>query len=322
MNGRERFLETMRYGTPDRVPYFEEGLRPNVLQAWRKQGLKGDLGKLFPLDQREEVDLDVTPHPWPREWPSGRDELKAFARRFDPDDRSRLPDGWKKNLPGWKSREHVLMLRVHIGFFESLGVDGWDRLHSLIVQLHRDSGLVAETMRVQGECVAALTERVLQEIEIDAAVFSEPIGDNNGPLISPKMYKEVVLSSYSPILEVLRRHSVEVVILRTYANARALIPVLLEAGIGCLWACEVNTAAMDYRSLRAEFGRELRLIGGIDLDVLRQDREAIRREIEDKVPPLLAQSGYMPLADGRVRADIPFENYAYYRELLEKVTTR
>jgi hypothetical protein len=28
----------------------------------------------------------------------------------------------------------------------------------------------------------------------------------------------------------------------------------------------------------------------------------------------------VPLADGRVREDIPFENYVYYRELLEKVT--
>ena len=64
----------------------------------------------------------------------------------------------------------------------------------------------------------------------------------------------------------------------------------------------------------------MRLIGGIDLDVLREGKEAIRREIEEKVPPLLEQGGYVPLADGRVRADIPFENYVYYRELLEKVT--
>jgi hypothetical protein len=78
---------------------------------------------------------------------------------------------------------------------------------------------------------------------------------------------------------------------------------------------------MDYRSLREEFGHGLRLIGGIDLDVLREGREAIRSEVEEKVPPLLAQGGYVPLADGRVREDIPLENYIYYRQLLEKVTS-
>jgi uroporphyrinogen decarboxylase len=76
---------------------------------------------------------------------------------------------------------------------------------------------------------------------------------------------------------------------------------------------------MDYRDLRQEFGRELRMIGGIDLDALRHDREAIRREVEEKVPPLVADGGYVPLADGRIRADVPFDNYAYYRQLLQKV---
>ena len=324
MNGRQRFLETMRFGRPDRVPYFEEGLRREVLKAWRKQGLRAnaDLAKMFSTDRREEIALDVEPHPYPEKLPCSRQDLKDFERRFDPDDRSRLPEDWRKHLPGWRQREHVLMLRVHIGFFESMGVNGWGRFHDLMKLIHNDPGLVRDMMWVQGEFVAALTERALQDVEIDAAVFSEPIGDNHGPLISPQAYTDIVLSSYWPILDVLRRHTVKVIILRTYANARLLIPALLEHGIDCLWACEVNTEAMDYRSLRQEFGRDLRLIGGIDLDALRQDKQAVRREVEEKVPPLLAQGGYVPLADGRVREDIPYGNYVYYRQLLEKVTTR
>jgi hypothetical protein len=30
--------------------------------------------------------------------------------------------------------------------------------------------------------------------------------------------------------------------------------------------------------------------------------------------------GFVPLADGRVRKDIPLENYLYYRRLFEEVT--
>jgi uroporphyrinogen decarboxylase len=95
---------------------------------------------------------------------------------------------------------------------------------------------------------------------------------------------------------------------------------MLKWGFNCLWACEVNIEEMDYRNIRQEFGRELRLIGGIDLDALRRDKDTIRREIEEKVPPLVADGGYVPLADGRIRADVPYENYVYYRELLQKVT--
>ncbi len=41
MNSRQRFLETMQFGKPDRVPYFEEGIRKDVLKAWRTTGNGG-----------------------------------------------------------------------------------------------------------------------------------------------------------------------------------------------------------------------------------------------------------------------------------------
>jgi hypothetical protein len=76
---------------------------------------------------------------------------------------------------------------------------------------------------------------------------------------------------------------------------------------------------MDYLRLRSEFGRDLRLIGGLDLDVLREGNEAIRRELEEKVPLLLAQGSYAPLLDGRVREDVSWGSYCFYRELLERL---
>jgi uroporphyrinogen decarboxylase len=203
-----------------------------------------------------------------------------------------------------------------------MGVRGWRRFKEAIYLLIDQPDLVRRMMAIQAEFSAKLTERVLKEVHIDAAVFSEPIGGNDRPLISPQMYEEFVLKSYEPVLNVLNRYEVETIIFQTFANAKILIPSILRWGFNCLWACEVNIEAMDYRSIRQDFGRDLRLIGGIDLDALRKDKEAIRREIEIKVPPLIKDGGYVPLADGRVREDVPFENYVYYRELLQKITQR
>jgi uroporphyrinogen-III decarboxylase len=211
------------------------------------------------------------------------------------------------------------LLRVHRGYFLSMGVHDWGRFAEVVRLLIDDPAFVREAMAIQAELAAGLAERVLGEVEIDGAVFTEPIGGNDGPLISPRMYEEFVLTSYKPVFDVLRRHGVETIVFRTFANSRMLIPSILKWGFTCLWACEVNIEAMDYRDLRREFGRDLRLIGGIDLDALRRDKEAIRREIEEKVPPLVADGGYVPMADGRVREDVRFENYVYYRRLLEKV---
>ena len=312
----------MAYGKPDRVPYFEEGIRREVLRIWRKQGLPKDvdIAQMFPSDQREVIEVDLEPRPKFSKWPTSRSDLKELFRRLAPYGRGRLPRGWAKRVGNWKKRDHVLMLRIHRGFFLSMGVYDWRRFSELMDLLIDDPNFVREAMAIQGEFAAGLAERVLKDVAVDAVLFSEPIGGNYGPLISPQMYEDMVLRSYQPVLNVLNKHGVENIVLVTYANARLLIPSILQWGFNCLWACEVNVDAMDYRDLRREFGRDLRLIGGIDLDALRQDKETIRQEVEEKVPPLVADGGYVPLADGRVRADVPFENYVYYRKLLEKVT--
>ena len=96
MIGRERFRETMCYGKPDRVPYFEEGIRDEVLDAWQGQGMPPDvdLSMMFPCDQRDEIQPDLDPRPPFQEWPTSRSELDVWRRRLDPYDSDRLPDDW------------------------------------------------------------------------------------------------------------------------------------------------------------------------------------------------------------------------------------
>jgi hypothetical protein len=321
MNSRQRFLKTMAYGQPDRPPRFEEGIRDDVIRTWQQQGMPAGKSpqELFDLDWREEIMLEVEPTPYPRVWPSSLAGLDKLRQRLDPDDDERLPAGWPDIISEWQQRDYPLLIRVHRGFFQTLGVGDWQRFEDVIYLVKDDPIFVQEVLNLQGRFVARLLERILSQVAVDGAIFSEPIADNNGPLISPKMYESFALRSIEPILDVLHRHGVETIIARTYANERLLVPSFLKWGFNCLWACEVGSDAMDYRELRREYGTDLRLIAGIDTDTLRGDRETIRREVEEKVPSLLASGGYVPLADGRIRAEIPYENYVFYRELLREI---
>ncbi len=324
MNARQRFHAVMGNGVPDRVPYFEEPLRRKVLDAWRRQGLPAETDpvQIFPTDRHDLIEPGLEPLPEPARWPASECDLGEFQKSLDPDDKSRMPADWKSEVTRLRWRTHVAMLRAHRGLFLSLGVHDWQRFEEAVRFLADEPRAAGRMLAMQGEFAAAVAERVLRDVEIDAAVFSEPISDAHGPLVSPAMYEKLVLRSYEPVLTVLRQYDVRWVIFMTYANSRLLLPRVLGHGFNCLWAYEVNTPAMDYRELRREFGEDLRLIGGIDLDSLRAGREAVRREILGKVPPLLEQGGYIPLADGRVREDVPYGNYVYFRELLHEVTGR
>lgn len=321
MNFRHRFLETMRYGEPDRAPLFEEGIRTEVLRSWCKQGMAklSSIQDDFVFDKREEIQPDLDPIPPLRHWPNSLDDVGQFQKRLDPNAPERLPHDWVNRLIEWKNRDQVLILRVHHGFFESLGVGGWKRFMEIMDLVVNELQTVIRMMHIQGRFNAALVERVLKDVEIDAAIFSEPIAGNHGPLISPKMYRQAALQSYQPLMDILKRNDVETIILRSYANIRVLLPDIIDSGFNCLWACESGPDVMDYRELRRDFGTELRLIGGIDTDALRRGRESIRKEVMEKIPPLLEQGGYIPLADGRVREGVTYENYRFYRKLLEEI---
>jgi hypothetical protein len=323
MNSRQRFIATMNYQSPDRVPLFQEGIRDEVLEAWHTQGLsnRANLTSLFAYDEFEEIEPDLYPWPPVDHWPDHPSGLEEFRRRLDPNDSRRLPSDWQVQVHGWQHRQHVLWLKVHQGFFLTMGVEGWRSFTEAMQMLVDHPAVVHRIMSIQAEFAARLVGRILEDVEVDGAIFGEPIAGNNGPLISPAMYKAFVTQSYRPVLDVLESHRVPNIILRTYANPRGLLPLVFTGRFNCLWACECNPESMDYRRLRTEFGRGLRLIGGIDADVLRQDKDAIRREVEEKVPPLLAEGGFIPLADGRVREDVPFENYVFYRRLLEEITS-
>jgi len=311
----------MHYAVPDRPPLFEDGIREEVIRIWHTQGLrkKDKLDTLFTFDLREEIEPDLEPSPAPSHWPNNIDGLKKLITRLDPSDPKRMPDGWGKKVIEWKTRDYPLILRVHRGYFLSMGVHGWRRFKDAIQLLVDNPHLVEAWMNVYAEFTSRLVEKILDEVRVDAALFSEPIGGNHGPLISPTMYSSFVLKSYRPILEVLHSCGVKTIIYRTYANTRVLLPSVVKAGFNCLWACESNPQAMSYHEIRQEYGRDLRLIGGIDSDSLRQTQQDIYRSVMEVVPELLEDGGFIPLADGRVREDVSFDNYIYYRQLLESI---
>lgn len=318
MNSRERFHAVMAHQACDRPPLFEEGIRPEVLRRWRRQGFTQTqaYGDVLAYDAREEIEPDLDPRPELEEWPTDLEGLDREAWRFDPYDQRRMPGDWNKIQRATLAGEAVLMLRAHQGFFLSMGVGAWQRFRQVALLCVDQPRFVERVLALHAGLAATLAERILSAIRLDAVIFSEPISGNHGSLISPKMYRNLILPHYQPVMEVFRRHKVETVIIRTYANSRRLLPALVEAGFTCLWACECPYPEMDYRAIRAEFGPTLRLIGGLDSDVLRGEQDGIDRLLTETAAPLLEQGGYIPLLDGRVRKDIPFQNYLNYRRKL------
>lgn len=72
---------------------------------------------------------------------------------------------------------------------------------------------------------------------------------------------------------------------------------------------------MDYRK---KYGRDLRIIGGVDKRELAKGRKAIDREIERRVP-LMKDGGFIPMPDHLIPPDVPLDDYTYYLDCMRKL---
>lgn len=320
MNSRERFLATLHGDQPDHPPLFPEGIREEVLLSWRDQGLPNgvDLESLIVYDQFEQLDPDVYPNPEITDWSTPQELLPLLRQRLDPEDPHRLPGNWSELVKGWTGRRHPLFMRIHPGLFLSLGIEDWCSYAPAMLRLVDQPDFVRQILAIQADFVARLAAKVLRQVDLDGVIFSEPIASNHGALISANMYNTFALQSYSQIFTILCDYQVPAIIWRSYANPSNLLPEVVKYPFNVMWLCETPPDALTPAQLRKLVGPKITLIGGIDSDVLRQDTRAIQHAVA-AVRPFVEEGHFIPLADGRVREDVPYLNYVYYRKELHKV---
>jgi len=84
-------------------------------------------------------------------------------------------------------------------------------------------------------------------------------------------------------------------------NIDPLIPVWIDSGIDILYPSEVQ-GSINGLAVRKQYGRALRMWGGVDKRPLTMGLGAIDRELE-RVKPLIDDGGYLPMLDHSATPD-------------------
>jgi len=246
------------------------------------------------------------------------EDFAALRRRFDPADPARYPDRWEERLAEWRRREHPLCLGVNcvMGLYSNMRV--WMGTENLSLAFHDQPALVHEMLDFIVDFSMAGFERALTGVDIDYFNYFEDFAYKTGPLFSPAAFREFFLPRYQRFNEFLRGHGVRIITLDSDGNIEVLLPLLIEAGITGIWPLEI-AADMNPVRLRREYGHDLTLSGGIDKRELAKGRAAIDRELESKLPPLLADGGYIPHVDHTVQPDVSYDDFCYYMQRKRKL---
>jgi len=139
VNPRERYIETLRFGAPDRIPFHPGNGRISTRQAWHQQGLPEHI----PPEKIAEYAYHLAggTHPWPTEgkdFPVSERMIPMFEEKIlEERATSRIVQDWKGNICEISNQYPVEYLRDPVDFVTRRWIrcpvetrDDWERIKS------------------------------------------------------------------------------------------------------------------------------------------------------------------------------------------------
>ena len=201
------------------------------------------------------------------------------------------------------------------------GPYGWLRgfigFENLSVAFYEYPEMVHEMVDHITEMSLHQLRQIPADIPIDHSSWWEDMASKNGPFVSPTMFRDFLQPCYHRIGQELQKRGQVIGIVDCDGNPHDIVANWLEEKVNIMFPLEV-AAGVDPYAWRREFGKELRIRGGIAKSPLVEGGKAIDRELE-RIKPLLEQGGFVPHLDHLVPPDISYKNYMEYLEKKRKL---
>lgn len=349
---RERFLLTMNYGRPEKLPNFEFGYWDETLPTWHEQGLPREIDneqkayEFFGIENMAWAPVHIGlkgPMKQARileetdEYRIYTDEVgvvckinksghKSIPQHLDfplkgPSDwewfRERLRPGGRlpDDWPEVVKRLNSGDLPVAVGIGSLLGwLRNWMGFEEFaIATIERRDWMASMVKDITDMVVEALREAIDSGLRPDIGAGWEDICFNSGPICDIRFFEEVAVPMYARITEELRRGGCTLAYTDCDGDVKPLIPGFLRAGINCMFPVEVHGGS-DPVIMRERHGRALRMMGGVDKMKLAEGKKAIEKELL-RILPVVRDGGFIPHCDHRCPPNVKLEDYIFYLEL-------
>jgi hypothetical protein len=356
MTDRERFVRQMHYAPVDRCFNMEFGYWDDNFEVWpifkdngitnnwqadvffnfdRIHGIGGRTWMLPAfeeqvIEEREDTKILINGDGLLAEVPKdGHDTIPHYIRAT-----VRTPQDWAQVKEERFSRDHparkvnleMLKQRHPASRDYPLGVDCGSMIGKIRDMLTFEGLAYAtydypEMLEDMVETCCLLVEdfldQVLDHFDFDFASGWEDICYKGGPIVSVGFFKNVIMPRYKRIHNKLAAHGIDIWYTDCDGNVRPIMPYFLQGGINCLFPYEVNSCVHPAVLLQ-QYGKDLRIMGGVDKMALGAGREAIRAYL-DSLVPLVERGGYIPFCDHRCPPNVDPDDYVYYLDLKEQM---
>jgi len=275
----------------------------------------------------EDVLIDAYGSPWFR--PSGgfyfdqREEHRVLRDLFDPSQISSCEwpeppsatalDSVRDRLQPFRERYAIALGDPVGGIFASgFRMRGYREFY---LDLASRPALACSLMDQLVDTKIAYWERIFDLIGdlADIVVLEDDLGQQDRPLVSPRMYRELIKPRHARLVSFVkdRMRDDGFVFLHSDGSVYELIPDLIEIGFDILNPIQVNAAHMDSARLKREFGHDIVFWGGgvdtqgvLSFGTPDQVRDEVKRRVDDLAPG----GGFVFSTIHNIQPEVPPEN--------------
>lgn len=198
--------------------------------------------------------------------------------------------------------------------------------HDLFNQLFRVRGMENGLMDLLAErdfaeafldrlcdTICAAQRRFLTEVGpwLDVHFAADDLAGQNGPLIGPDLYRQLVKPRQARILSTIRNHTPAKIFYHTCGAVTPFLDDLIEIGVDIINPVQVSAAGMDTSALKKRYGSRLSFWGGgcdtqriLPYGTPQEVRSEVRRRLQDLAPG----GGFVFNPVHNIQPNVPPEN--------------
>ncbi|MBU7004122.1 MAG: methyltransferase [Theionarchaea archaeon] len=318
VGNRDWYRVVLPDGTPCQFPSWFRPLRGSD-GIWRVEGPEGDIIAIMPHGG---TFFEQTLFPYTKSYPEDHVDLKDdmnkvhwSALAHSPWDHAKDPGFW--NALREKTRElgrvsdRALVISVGCNLFE------WGtflrRMDNFVRDLTMRPGDVDRLLDALMELHMEFLERVCRTVGdlVDVVRFGDDLGSNQGPLISPRLYRRYFKERHGELCRYVRDNSQMHTFLHSCGSVYELLPDIIEAGFEIVNPVQINARGMDPERLKSKFGDRVTFWGGgcDTRNVLnRSDPSWVGDHVRHLVQTLSAGGGFVFTTVHNILPDVPPRN--------------
>lgn len=322
---KARLTAVLRHELPDRVPNFEVLVDNPTLRYVMGRDVPGGntYSNIDPLDYIEFVNrvgqdaigMSFSYSPFRQVDDQGnlgnltfRIERRSDLKRIKVvgpehlDDRFALLDRYMSALEGTNIGLFVTMADFFTNTYTSLF--GFENFMYVLVD---DRDLVEEVLELHVEFQVAVAERVM-EYPLTFFYPADDLAYKSGTFIRPDLMREIWVPRMRRVFEPALAKNIPI-LFHSDGNIQALIPDLIEMGISALNPLEPY--GMDIRQIKKRYGRDLTLVGNMDVGgaLSTGTPERVVEEARGLIDDVGQGGGYVLASCHSITSNVKPENY-------------